>query len=392
MRTPTLLLALGAVVFIGACERKSAVVPTPVCSFTIDTANRAFPSDGGSGTLAVTASEASCAWTTTSNASWVTVVSGQSGTGSGSVQYTVAAHTGDDTRTATVTAAGITHTITEQGKSSTSCTFALSPSSASVASAGGVGSFDVTAPAGCVWTTRIVDAWITITGADSGTGSGRIDYRAEANSGLAREGTIVAGGQNFVLTQPGLVQTSCDVLLTPTSFDVCLSKGTVVSQVSAASSCSWTATSDASWLTVQSGTGTGAQDITAEHGFNYDAPREGTVTVRGGTGGLVQTFKVSQAGCRYTVSQSTFAIPVGGGSGTFGVTQVTEPIACGGPLMNRCEWTPTTDVAWITITNPAQRTGDDPVDFTVAANATGAARTGTITVRDKTVQVNQSAQ
>jgi hypothetical protein len=33
--------------------------------------------------------------------------------------------------------------------------------------------------------------------------------------------------------------------------------------------------------------------------------------------------------------------------------------------------------------------GDDPVSFTVAPNATGTPRSGTITVRDKVVQVDQ---
>jgi Putative binding domain, N-terminal len=36
--------------------------------------------------------------------------------------------------------------------------------------------------------------------------------------------------------------------------------------------------------------------------------------------------------------------------------------------------------------------GDNPVSFTVAANGTGSARTGRITVRDKVVQVSQAGQ
>jgi hypothetical protein len=36
------------------------------------------------------------------------------------------------------------------------------------------------------------------------------------------------------------------------------------------------------------------------------------------------------------------------------------------------------------------RSGDSPVAFTVAANS-GAARSGTITIRDKTVRIDQAA-
>ena len=56
-----------------------------------------------------------CTWTATSNASWLTITSGASGTGSGDVTYSVAANSGG-VRTGTLTIADQTLTVTQQGK------------------------------------------------------------------------------------------------------------------------------------------------------------------------------------------------------------------------------------------------------------------------------------
>ena len=47
-----------------------------------------------------------CGWTATSNDTWITISSGGSGTGNGTVNYTVAANTGTSSRTGTMTVAG----------------------------------------------------------------------------------------------------------------------------------------------------------------------------------------------------------------------------------------------------------------------------------------------
>ena len=68
---------------------------------------------GGSGTVTVTAS-AGCNWTAQSDAGFVSVTSSNKGTGSGSVSYTVAPNTGLP-RTGTLSIAGKTFTITQNG-------------------------------------------------------------------------------------------------------------------------------------------------------------------------------------------------------------------------------------------------------------------------------------
>jgi len=56
-----------------------------------------------------------CAWTTSDTASWLTIASGASGTGTGMVSYRATANTSASTRSAALTVAGQTITLTQPG-------------------------------------------------------------------------------------------------------------------------------------------------------------------------------------------------------------------------------------------------------------------------------------
>jgi hypothetical protein len=85
------------------------------CAATVAPTAQTFVSTGGTGTVAVTVS-AGCAWTAASNVSWITVTAGASGSGNGTVAYSVAANTTGPTRTGTLTIASQTVTVTQAGK------------------------------------------------------------------------------------------------------------------------------------------------------------------------------------------------------------------------------------------------------------------------------------
>jgi hypothetical protein len=70
-----------------------------------------FPAAGGTGSVAITY-PASCSWAVSGLPSWITVTSGASGKGNGTVNYTVAANSGA-ARNATVTFANNTQTISQ---------------------------------------------------------------------------------------------------------------------------------------------------------------------------------------------------------------------------------------------------------------------------------------
>ena len=87
--------------------------PPPSCTYTIAPMSESIAAAGGAGTAIAVTTGGTCAWTAISNApSWITITAGATGTGTGSVSFTVAANTGA-ARTGTMTIAGRTFTVTQ---------------------------------------------------------------------------------------------------------------------------------------------------------------------------------------------------------------------------------------------------------------------------------------
>ena len=83
-----------------------------VCTYSISPTSQSFPAAGGTGTIKVTAGT-NCTWTAVSNAAWITINSGATGIGKGSVQYNVAPNKTRSTRKGTITVAGKKVTVTQ---------------------------------------------------------------------------------------------------------------------------------------------------------------------------------------------------------------------------------------------------------------------------------------
>jgi Metallo-peptidase family M12B Reprolysin-like/Viral BACON domain len=183
-----------------------------------------------------------------------------------------------------------------------SCTYALSPTSASFSEAAGSGSISVTAGSGCAWNTAASAPWLTI-GAGSGTtAGGTLNYSVAANSGPARAATISVGGQLFTVSQAA----GCSYSLSPTSASVAAGGGSGTTSVTAASGCAWNATSSASWLTVSSATsGTGSAAIAYAAGTNTGAARSANLTIGDATFLVTQDAAApSSAGAAVALSAS----------------------------------------------------------------------------------------
>jgi hypothetical protein len=92
--------------------------PPGNCTVVLLTNSQSFAANGGSGSVSVTAGNG-CPWTAVSNdTSWLNITSGASGSGNGTVQYSVTAHTTTNIRNATLTIGGQTFTV-YQGKAFT---------------------------------------------------------------------------------------------------------------------------------------------------------------------------------------------------------------------------------------------------------------------------------
>ncbi len=86
-----------------------------VCSFTLSPPSPVtFPIGGGTGSVTVTASFNNCGWTASSAIDWITNVTAF-GTGSGSATFTVAQNNTGTTRSGTISVAGKSYTIIQNG-------------------------------------------------------------------------------------------------------------------------------------------------------------------------------------------------------------------------------------------------------------------------------------
>ncbi|NOT58846.1 MAG: hypothetical protein HOP19_01340, partial [Acidobacteria bacterium] len=193
------------------CSNTQTPSFTPAaCSYSLSATSASVGAGIQTASVNVTALTG-CAWTAASNANWITIASGTSGNGNGTVNLSMAANTAAE-RTGTVTIAGQTFTVTQAGN----CTITLSATSANVAASASTGSFNVAAGAGCAWTATSNQSWLTITSGASGSGNAAVNYSVAANSGVSRSAVISVGGQSFTVTQAG----GCTITLNASSANV----------------------------------------------------------------------------------------------------------------------------------------------------------------------------
>ncbi|HWS54212.1 MAG TPA: M36 family metallopeptidase, partial [Pyrinomonadaceae bacterium] len=96
------------------------------------------------------------------------------------------------------------------------CTYSISPTSASIAAGGGSGSVTVTTGAGCGWTAASNSSFITVTGGASGSGSGTVTYSVAANPNTtSRTGTMTIAGSTFTVSQAGTGGGGAQLIVNP---------------------------------------------------------------------------------------------------------------------------------------------------------------------------------
>jgi uncharacterized repeat protein (TIGR01451 family) len=164
------------------------------CSYTLSTTAANISAAGGNQNIFITANDPFCAWTATSNVPWISIASGNTGIGNGSVKISI--ESAGTQRSGTLTIGGQTFTVTQGG-----CSFSLMPFQQSFNQNGGTGTIAVTASQSfCQWTAVSNNPWITVSGSSSGTGSGTINYSVSSATS-PRGGRIVVAGQVFPIWQ-----------------------------------------------------------------------------------------------------------------------------------------------------------------------------------------------
>ena len=213
--------------FAGTAQRQTAIVveqasfpvrqdpPAPAsCSYAVDPTSVALHWHGapGDGFETRLTTAPGCAWSATSGASWVELLTPAGGTGSAAMRIRIAAYTEQPTRRAPLevrwptATAGQNVWVTQEG-----CYYAISITTDAVPAGGGhrrVSVFatpvSVDCSLGCPWTVTANAAWIHVPGASSRAGDDELFFDVDPNlTGVPRSGTLTIAGRTLTVTQGG---------------------------------------------------------------------------------------------------------------------------------------------------------------------------------------------
>lgn len=304
----------------GACSKNDSNPVTPTCTVTAAApSSSSFGPEGGTGTVAVTGGTG-CSWTAASNASFITISQGATGSGNGSAQFTVAANTTAADRSGTIAVAGSTFTITQRA------TATINPVT--------IGAPTASSPIGGTTVTGSRPTLVVNNAAIAGT-PGTVTYRFEVSdqssfpadpartfsvdgvaqgsgttSGViprdlgpsvlwywharATNGTVTGA---YSATETFRTASTCNYVLSATSFNASTSGDNFAVTVTTDSACAWTAVSNASFITLSTAGFSGTNNV--------------VLTVAANTGGVPRTGTVTIAGQTVTVTQGASGVVVG---------------------------------------------------------------------------------
>ena len=191
----------GLVLFIAGCTGSSSSTTSPSalkCAVSGTLSSAAFPHTGGSGSVAITGAR-ECTWRIGSAASWI-VPERSSGQGAETVPFRVVAN---DTPTSRRGHLAVESTQLELVQDGAPCAYDLDHSRIDVGAGGGAVSIRVTAMAGCEWSARAHESWISVSSGGPMNGTGMVQLTVAANSGPAREGSATIAAQTISVGQNG---------------------------------------------------------------------------------------------------------------------------------------------------------------------------------------------
>jgi hypothetical protein len=168
------------------------------------------------------------------------------------------------------------------------CQITASTSPSSFTASGGSGTLTLTTTRDCTWTVTSNASWVSIVGPASGQGQAAVQYTVAANTVPSpRSGAVVVGSDQVAISQAAA---PCSFSLSRSGDSIGAAGGRLSVDVTALSGCAWTATSNASWISIvggQSGNASGTVQLSVA--ANTGAARTGQVSVGG------QGYSVSQA-------------------------------------------------------------------------------------------------
>ena len=257
------------------------------------------------------------------------------------------------------------HTVT-QGYIDSS----VSPTAVSFNAAGGSTNVQLTVAAVTQWTASSGSSWINLTSSSSGAGSTPVSFDVSPNpSTEARTGTLTLAGKMVTVTQSGLWS---QLTYDGTVFNETSDSGWIDVQVEGDGT--WTASTDASWLTLLDTQGHGSASVMfVVDDFNTTvASRTATVTIAG------KQVQVTQRGYELSIDPAVAEIGSNAGAGEIGITAPIDAV-----------WEALVTADWISLVGGTTGVGSGTLRYTVADNTTGQTRTGKIVISGQEYTVTQ---
>ena len=195
----------------GGAVTSTVATLTVNCTFSLSASSVSFDFAGGSGSVNVLAQNG-CVWGVTGVPAWITITSGNGGSGNGTVNYTVANNSGTGSRSATLIIAGHNYAVTQGAPDLTQPTVTISSPAANA---------------------TVTNTVITVSGsADDDTGLASVEWRVGSSAFAPATGTTAWSAQ--VTLAPGTnvvgvrsVDLSGNLSLTNTRSFFCAVPGTL---------------------------------------------------------------------------------------------------------------------------------------------------------------------
>ncbi len=332
--------------------------------------------NGGNGEVEILETTTPNYWTAESDSSWLTITSGSSGTGQGTVGYHVAANPFYSSRSGTITIGKKTVAVSQATRP---LVFSLNPYEKTFSNSGGSTFVQVYGPPDHSWTAQESLPWVTITSGSSGTGDGTVFYSVDANPDLGlRSGTITIAGETYSITQDGTL----GFFTWPTAAGFGSQGGTQRFTISSSpSGVAWTVVNEVPWIEIMAtNVAAGYIDIRVLQNSNASS-RSGTVQVGNSTYSSYTCFTVNQDGAPASYSIAPTSAGISGSGGTESVV-VSATEGAG--------WTATSPVGWVAVSS-GSGTGIGTVNYAVGPNSTTNARSAVLTIAGKSHTVSQAS-
>ena len=317
-------------------------------------------------------------WSAEATVEWITISSGATGAGNGNIKYIVMANPLLEERTGRIkvtmepgSAGGVgleaVHTV-RQGVIEPM----VAPTEVSFRASGGSTNVQLTVAENTQWTAKSNDSWLKVTSASSSAGSAKISFDVAANpSTEARQGSLTIAGKTVTVEQAGLwSRLNYDGKVFGTSSD----SGFIDVQVEGDGT--WTASTDASWLTLMDAEGHGSASVmfVVDDYNTAVASRTAVVTIAG------KTVEITQRGYELSIDPAVAELGSNAGAGEIGISAPIDAV-----------WEAIVTVDWIRLVGETTGLGNGTLRYTVADNGTGELRTGKIIISGQEYMVTQHA-